>query len=350
MRRPTTMPSMSRYLALLDTPRVQFVLIAASVLGLIIGLDTLILHLTTDPLADVHAYYDAGARLNAGLPLYDQPAARTMPTSIATRRSWRSPSGRWPCSRSRPPRSSGRGSCSSCSPARSGGPGSAIGGPGSSSAGWRRRSRGAWRSARRRSRSRSSSRWARRGRSRSRPTSRSCPRSSRSTGWAAATGGPSPVRGLGCRSARAVVRARAGGHDRVPRVPGPRAGRRRREPFAVRDLAMALGGVRRRLRGAGPALRPEPDGWHLAVAVSVFANPRLLMYQLSTCWPRSGRRTPSKPLSSPGRLAGRPTRLSQVGSAARPRASVPCASSPRLAAASAPSRTPRSSLDPCPRS
>jgi hypothetical protein len=68
------MPSMSRYLALLDTPRVQFVLIAASVLGLIIGLDTLILHLTTDPLADVHAYYDAGARLNAGLPLYDQPA------------------------------------------------------------------------------------------------------------------------------------------------------------------------------------------------------------------------------------------------------------------------------------
>src|SRR6478672_13134163 len=74
MRRPTTMPSMSRYLALLDTPRVQIVLIAASVLGLIIGLDTLILHLTLDPLADVHAYYDAGARLNAGLPLYDQPA------------------------------------------------------------------------------------------------------------------------------------------------------------------------------------------------------------------------------------------------------------------------------------
>src|SRR6478752_3286571 len=35
MRRPTTMPSMSRYLALLDTPRVQFVLIAASVPALI---------------------------------------------------------------------------------------------------------------------------------------------------------------------------------------------------------------------------------------------------------------------------------------------------------------------------
>ena len=27
-----------------------------------------------DPLADVRAYYDAGARLNAGLPLYEQPA------------------------------------------------------------------------------------------------------------------------------------------------------------------------------------------------------------------------------------------------------------------------------------
>jgi hypothetical protein len=65
---------MARFLALLDTPRVQLVLIAASVVGVIIGIDTLILHLTTDPLADVHAYYDAGARLNAGLPLYDQPA------------------------------------------------------------------------------------------------------------------------------------------------------------------------------------------------------------------------------------------------------------------------------------
>lgn len=70
----TTMPRMSRFLALLDAPRVQFVLIAASVVGLLIGIDTLLLHLRTDPLADVHAYYDAGARLNAGLPLYVQPA------------------------------------------------------------------------------------------------------------------------------------------------------------------------------------------------------------------------------------------------------------------------------------
>jgi hypothetical protein len=53
---------------------VEIILIVASLVGLAIGLDTLRLHLTTDPLGDVHAYYDAGARLNAGLPLYDQPA------------------------------------------------------------------------------------------------------------------------------------------------------------------------------------------------------------------------------------------------------------------------------------
>ena len=53
---------------------VQWVLVAASILGLIIGLDTLLLHLRLDPLADVRAYYDAGARLNAGLPLYLQTA------------------------------------------------------------------------------------------------------------------------------------------------------------------------------------------------------------------------------------------------------------------------------------
>jgi hypothetical protein len=50
------------------------VLVLAAVVGLAIGLNTLVLHLTTDPLGDVHAYYDAGARLNAGQPLYQQPA------------------------------------------------------------------------------------------------------------------------------------------------------------------------------------------------------------------------------------------------------------------------------------
>lgn len=53
---------------------VIIVLVLASVLGLLIGLGALRLHLFTDPLADVRAYYDAGARLNAGLPLYDQAA------------------------------------------------------------------------------------------------------------------------------------------------------------------------------------------------------------------------------------------------------------------------------------
>jgi glycosyl transferase family 87 len=54
--------------------RVGWVLAASAVVGVLIGLQTLVLHLQLDPLADVHAYYDAGARLNAGLPLYDQPA------------------------------------------------------------------------------------------------------------------------------------------------------------------------------------------------------------------------------------------------------------------------------------
>jgi hypothetical protein len=59
--------------------RVRWVLIAASVLGLVIGIDTLILHLRLDPLADVRAYYDAGARLNAGKPLYVQTATTDDP-------------------------------------------------------------------------------------------------------------------------------------------------------------------------------------------------------------------------------------------------------------------------------
>ena len=54
--------------------RIRYILIGAAVLGAIIGLDTLVLHLRVDPLADVRAYYDAGARLNAGQPLYVQPA------------------------------------------------------------------------------------------------------------------------------------------------------------------------------------------------------------------------------------------------------------------------------------
>jgi alpha-1,2-mannosyltransferase len=54
--------------------QMRLVLFGAAVIGALIGLNNFILHVTTDPLADVHAYYDAGARLNAGLPLYEQPA------------------------------------------------------------------------------------------------------------------------------------------------------------------------------------------------------------------------------------------------------------------------------------
>ncbi len=42
---------------------------AAIVLGLV-GLFVFVFHLATDPLVDVHAYYEAAGRLNAGLPLY----------------------------------------------------------------------------------------------------------------------------------------------------------------------------------------------------------------------------------------------------------------------------------------
>ena len=54
--------------------RLNLALVAIGFLGLLVGLDWLALGLGNDPLSDVRAYYDAGARLNAGLPLYDQPA------------------------------------------------------------------------------------------------------------------------------------------------------------------------------------------------------------------------------------------------------------------------------------
>ncbi len=60
--------------------QIRWIAILAAIVGTAIGLNTLVLHLTTDPLADVHAYYDAGARLNAGLPLYDQSAGVNDPT------------------------------------------------------------------------------------------------------------------------------------------------------------------------------------------------------------------------------------------------------------------------------
>jgi len=75
--------------AAFQTPNVRRVLIAAAIVGAVLGIETGILHLATDPLVDVHAYYDAGARLNAGQPLYvqavgtDDPAFYRYPPLLA---------------------------------------------------------------------------------------------------------------------------------------------------------------------------------------------------------------------------------------------------------------------------
>ncbi len=50
--------------------RARLVLFAGAVVGVLIGIGATYGHLTRDPLVDVRAYYDAGARLNAGQPLY----------------------------------------------------------------------------------------------------------------------------------------------------------------------------------------------------------------------------------------------------------------------------------------
>ncbi|MHB8960357.1 MAG: glycosyltransferase 87 family protein [Candidatus Limnocylindrales bacterium] len=42
----------------------------SAAVGVLLGLETLLFHLGVDPFADVRIYYDAGARLNAGGPLY----------------------------------------------------------------------------------------------------------------------------------------------------------------------------------------------------------------------------------------------------------------------------------------
>ncbi len=53
-------------------------MVAVAVLGAILGAQMLAFHLATDPLTDFRVYYDAAARLNAGLPLYP-PGARIYP-------------------------------------------------------------------------------------------------------------------------------------------------------------------------------------------------------------------------------------------------------------------------------
>jgi Glycosyltransferase family 87 len=60
--RSTAQPARARWLSL--------VLFAVAVVGAFAGIYVLWLHVTTDPLNDVQAYYWAAGRLNAGLPLY----------------------------------------------------------------------------------------------------------------------------------------------------------------------------------------------------------------------------------------------------------------------------------------
>ncbi len=48
----------------------RIILIVSAGVGVILGIQTLALHATMDPLNDLRVYYDAGARLNAGQPLY----------------------------------------------------------------------------------------------------------------------------------------------------------------------------------------------------------------------------------------------------------------------------------------
>jgi hypothetical protein len=50
--------------------RVELAWFIVAVVGALVGLETLWLHLSSDPLADARAYYDAATRLNEGAPLY----------------------------------------------------------------------------------------------------------------------------------------------------------------------------------------------------------------------------------------------------------------------------------------
>ena len=57
-----------------------WVLVTLAAIGALLGFAMLWFHLTTDPLADVRAYYDAARRLNAGQPLYAATGDATTPT------------------------------------------------------------------------------------------------------------------------------------------------------------------------------------------------------------------------------------------------------------------------------
>ena len=53
-----------------------------AVVGALLGLETLVLHLSTDPLVDIRRYYEAGRRLNEGLPLYGLVSEDTTATYL----------------------------------------------------------------------------------------------------------------------------------------------------------------------------------------------------------------------------------------------------------------------------
>ena len=56
----------------------RWLLIAIGVIWALGGIRMFVFHITYDPLTDIHVYYDAAARLNAGQPLYP-PGARIYP-------------------------------------------------------------------------------------------------------------------------------------------------------------------------------------------------------------------------------------------------------------------------------
>lgn len=58
------------------------VLIASACVGVLLGLETVVFHLSTDPLIDIKRYYLAGQRLNAGQPLYGQVSPDTAATYL----------------------------------------------------------------------------------------------------------------------------------------------------------------------------------------------------------------------------------------------------------------------------
>jgi len=65
---PMTVPTFS--LSPQGRRAVSVVLVLGAIVGVLLGIETLAFHLSTDALDDTRRYYEAGARLNAGQPLY----------------------------------------------------------------------------------------------------------------------------------------------------------------------------------------------------------------------------------------------------------------------------------------